>query len=550
MAQPATRQISRLSEIAQVAARHGFGYFFDTRRMPWRAPPPAEDGARSPRGVRVREMLDELGPTFVKFGQLLSTRPDVVPPDIIAELRGLQDDVRPFSFEEVHVVVQAELGLSLEQLFVDFEEQPVAAASIGQVHRAVLPNGKRVAVKVQRPGAPRQIEADLALLYQAARLVRERVRALDFIDPRALVDEFAHSIRQELDYMREARNAETFGRNFEGHPHVRIPQVYWTYTRERVLTLEYLEGTQAVDLDLESWPLEARRALVNRMAEAWMTMIFRHGFFHADPHPANILVLENEAIGLVDFGLSGRLTEDDMAKLTRLFVDAAQERVDDLPRRLADLGVRFPREREAEFRARLHEVYYRYYGARLDEIDPIQVIREAFDLIYSMNLRLPTRFLLLDKAIATLGSVGLEIYPEFNVFEVAKPYAQSLVLERYSPRRIAGRARRDMSQLSAIVMEAPYQIHDVLEELRDGQMEVGFVHKGLDEFMHRIDVVFNRLVMALVIVGGLIGSSLIGIFAEEGPKILGLHIVSVLGFVLSGALGVWLLLGVMRSGRL
>jgi ubiquinone biosynthesis protein len=551
MAQPAQRQISRLSEIAQVAARHGFGYFFDTRRMPWRAPPPVdEDGARSPRGVRVREMLDELGPTFVKFGQLLSTRPDVVPPDIIAELRGLQDDVRPVSFDAVRTVVEAELGLTVEQLFVEFEEQPVAAASIGQVHRAVLPNGTRVAVKVQRPGAPRQIEADIALLYQAARLVRERVRALDFIDARSLVDEFAHSIRQELDYMREARNAETFGRNFAGHPHVRIPHVYWTYTRERVLTLEYLEGTQVVDLDLESWALEGRRDLVNRMAEAWMAMIFRHGFFHADPHPANILVLADDAIGLVDFGISGRLTDDDMAKLTRLFVDAAQERVDELPKRLADLGVRFPREREAEFRARLHEVYYRYYGAHLDEIDPIQIIREAFDLIYSMNLRLPTRFLLLDKAIATLGSVGLEIYPEFNVFEVAKPYARSLVLERYSPRRIAGRARRDMSQLSAIVLEAPYQIHDVLEELRDGQMEVGFVHKGLDEFMHRIDVVFNRLVMALVIAAGLIGSSLIGIFAEEGPKILGLHLVSVLGFVLSGALGVWLLLGVIRSGRL
>jgi ubiquinone biosynthesis protein len=550
MAQPAQRQISRLSEIAQVAARHGFGYFFDTRRMPWRAPPAADDDARSPRGVRVREMLDELGPTFVKFGQLLSTRPDVVPPDIITELRGLQDDVRPVSFDAVRTVVEAELGLTVEQLFVEFDEQPVAAASIGQVHRAVLPNGTRVAVKVQRPGAPRQIEADIALLYQAARLVRERVRALDFIDPRSLVDEFAHSIRQELDYMREARNAETFGRNFAGHPHVRIPHVYWTYTRERVLTLEYLEGTQVVDLDLESWALEGRRDLVNRMAEAWMAMIFRHGFFHADPHPANILVLADDAIGLVDFGISGRLTDDDMTKLTRLFVDAAQERVDELPKRLADLGVRFPREREAEFRARLHEVYYRYYGARLDEIDPIQIIREAFDLIYSMNLRLPTRFLLLDKAIATLGSVGLEIYPDFNVFEVAKPYARSLVLERYSPRRIAGRARRDMSQLSAILMEAPYQVHDVLEELRDGQMEVGFVHKGLDEFMHRIDVVFNRLVMALVIVGGLIGSSLIGIFAEEGPKFLGLHIVSVLGFVLSGALGVWLLLGVMRSGRL
>jgi ubiquinone biosynthesis protein len=279
-------------------------------------------------------------------------------------------------------------------------------------------------------------------------------------------------------------------------------------------------------------------------------MIFRHGFFHGDPHPANILLVDDQSLGLVDFGLTGRLSDDDMAKLTRLFVDAAQERVDELPQRLADLGVRFPREREAEFRARMHEVYYRYYGARLSDVDPMQVIREAFDLIYSMNLRLPTRFLMLDKAIATLGAVGVELYPDFNVFEVAKPYAQSLMLERFSPGRIASRARRDALQLGHILMETPYQIHDVLQQARDGQIEVGFVHKGLDEFMHKLDVVFNRLVMALVVAAGLIGSSLIGIFAEEGPELLGLHVLSVLGFLVSGALGFWLLWSVVRSGRL
>ena len=216
-------------------------------------PPPGatrSTASRSQRGAHLREMLDELGPTFVKFGQLLSMRPDVVPPDIIAELRGLQDDVRPFPFEQVEEVVSEELGLPLEQLFLEFEATPVAAASIGQVHRAVLPNGKRVAVKVQRPGAPRQIEADLALLYQAARLVQERVRALDFIDARELVDEFARQIRQELDYRLEARNAQAFHRNFAGHPHVRVPKVYWSYTRARVLTLELLEGMQLADIDL------------------------------------------------------------------------------------------------------------------------------------------------------------------------------------------------------------------------------------------------------------------------------------------------------------
>jgi ubiquinone biosynthesis protein len=555
MVQPAQRNLGRLSEIAQVAVRHGFGYWFDTHRLtdlfPRRHPRLEADGQPSQRGQHLREMLDELGPTFVKFGQLLSTRPDVLPPDIIAELRGLQDDVRPVPLADVEKVVEEDLGLTVAQLFSDFEERPVAAASIGQVHRATLPNGRRVAVKVQRPGAPRQIEADLALLYQAARIAKERVRALDFIDARQLVDEFARQIRQELDYRLEARNADAFHRNFAGHPHVRVPRVYWSYTRSRVLTLEWLDGTQVADIDPDEWSLDDRRDLVNLMAETWMTMIFRHGFFHGDPHPANILVLGRpDQIGLIDFGAVGKLTDDDMSKLTRMFIDAAAENVDALPKRLSDLGVRYPKEREEEFLAELREIYYRYYGASLSEIDPLQVIREVFQLIYSMNLQLPTRFLLLDRAIATLGSVGVDLYPDFNVFEVARPYARRLLLDRLGPRRMAARARKESLRLGQIALELPYQLHDTLEQVRDGQIEVGFVHKGLDDLLNRLDVVFNRLVIAMIVAGGLIGSSLIGIFAKGGPHVLGVNVISMIGFAFSGLLGLWLLWGVVRSGRL
>jgi len=550
-----TRNIGRISEIAQVAVKHGFGYFLERHRLtdllPWRAKKPFPEGTPSQRGQHLREMLDELGPTFVKFGQLLSTRPDVVPPDIVTELRSLQDDVTPFPFEDVELVIREQLGQPIERLFREFSEVPIAAASIGQVHAAVLPNGHRVAVKVQRPNAPRQIEADLALMYQAARIAKERVRALDFIDTRGLVDEFARSIRQELDYRHEGRNAEAFRRNFAGHPHVRIPKVYWTYTRTQVLTLEFLEGRQFADIDPDEYTLEERRRLAYLMTEAWMTMIFRHGFFHADPHPANILVLEQrDSIGLVDFGLSGTLTDEDMSKLTRLFIDAANESVDVLPRRLGELGVRYDRAREDEFRAELRELFYRYYGASLSEIDPLQVIREAFQLIYSLNLRLPTRFVLLDKTIATLGAVGIELYPDFNVFEVAKPYARGLMLGRFTPQRVISRARKEGWQLAQIAYDIPYQVHDFLEEIRDGQIEVGFVHKGLDQFMHKVDVGVNRLVIALIVVGGLIGSSLIGAFTTTGPQFLGVNVLSFIGFVLSGVLGVWLLYAVVRRGRL
>ena len=553
---PAQRNLGRISEMAQAAVRHGFGYFFATHKLtdlvPGHEVAPL-NGRPSERGQHLRELLDDLGPTFVKFGQLLSMRPDILPPDIIAELRALQDDVRPFPYADVERVIEEELGLPLHRLFVEFDESTIAAASIGQVHRAVLPNGRVVAVKVQRPEARRQIEADLSLLYQAARIAKQRVRALDFIDVRGLVDEFARSIRQELDYRHEARNAEAFARHFAGDPHVHIPRVFWSYTRARVLTLEFLEGVQVADID--DGPLvlslEERRRLAYLMTETWMAMIFRHGFFHGDPHPANILVLGRpDQIGLVDFGLAGKLSDDDMSKLTRLFIDAASENVDVLPRRLAELGVRYPREREEEFVRELRELYYRYYGATLAEIDPLQVIREAFALIYALNLRLPSRFVLLDKAIATLGSVGVELYPDFNVFEVARPYARSLMLGRYTPQRILSRATRESRKLAQVVAETPHLMNDIFHDLRDGQIEVGFVHKGLDEFTQKLTVAFNRLVMALVVAGGLIGSSLIGIFAKTGPHLLGVHVISIIGFVLSGVLGVWLLWAVIRSGRL
>ena len=239
-----------------------------------------------------------------------------------------------------------------------------------------------------------------------------------------------------------------------------------------------------------------------------------------------------------------------MARLTRLFVDAATENVEALPRRLTDLGVRYPREREEELRSRLEELYYRYYGTRLSDIDPIEAIREGLTLIYAMNLRLPTRFVILDKAIATLGSVAAEVYPDFNVFEVARPYAKQLIAERYSPRQVALRARAEVQDISEIALEVPRQVHDILNELRDGELEVRISNPGIDDLAHHMDVSVNRIAVALVILGGLVGSSLIGVLAKNGPHLLGLHLLSVVGFVLSGAFGVWLLWGVFRSGRL
>jgi ubiquinone biosynthesis protein len=549
--QGSSRNLGRLSEIAQVAARHGFGYVVRRKRPGDLGPDANGDAATSSdRGRRLRMMLDELGPTFVKFGQLLSTRPDVVPPDIVTELRSLQDAASPIPFEQVRDAVEAELDLRMDRAFLEFDFAPLASASIGQVHRAVLPDGQEVAVKVQRPAAAEQIEADLGLLYQAARLLKERVRALEFMDPQELVDEFARSIRLELDYGHEARNAEAFHRNFARDDRVVVPRVIRQYSTSRILTLEYLRGTKVADLDLEAMRPDERRDVAYRLADAWMTMVFRHGFFHSDPHPANIFVLDSGVLGLVDFGQAGKLTDDDMAGLTMLFVDAATENIDAIPRRLRELGVRYDPAREHEFRSELQVLFDRYYGTRLSDIDPIQVIREGFQLIYSMNLKLPSRFVILDKAIATLASVGQEVYPEFNVFEVAKPYARGLLADRFHPRALSQRARAEALGLASVARDMPYQLSDILERLRDGTFQVHIENPGIDQIDDHIDQASNRMAVALIVAGGLLGSAIIGVFAEEGPHVLGLHLLSVLGFVISGTFGLWLVWGVMRHGRL
>ncbi len=544
------RNLERMREISQVAVKHGFGYFFETHRLfhlipRWRrrySGPPAQ------RGRHIREMLDELGPTFVKFGQLLSTRPDVVPPDIISELVKLQDHVTPFALETAERVVEEDLGLTVARAFEYFDPEPLAAASIGQVYAAVLPGGQEVVVKVQRPGAARQIHKDIELLMQFAELLEGRVDP--GFSPVALVQEFARSINRELDYVLEARNAERFGANFADSERVYIPKVYWRYCSTRVLTLERIKGPTLNSPEVAALPLDVKRGIAVSLVDCWFRQVFQDGFFHADPHPANLVYLGGDRLGLLDFGLAGFLRTDDLEEGVTLFLRVMDSDIRGVKRSLKRLGVQWSAASDALVSETIEEAFSRYFGRSLSNIDVAAVLHQVLDIVYSLRLRLPTRFLLLDKALLTMEGVVGQLYPDMDIFQLAGTYTEELKRRRLDPRRISERMQREAASYLDMVRQYPVQLHDVLEEMRDGEIEIGFRHKGLENMMHRLDIITNRLVVALVSIALGVTSTAVAIMIEGGPHLLGVSVWGIPGFAGSLFFGAWLIYAIIRSGRL
>jgi ubiquinone biosynthesis protein len=468
---------------------------------------------RPPKGTggpaHLRMVLEELGTTFIKLGQTLSTRSDLLPPEYQAELARLQDAASPVAPDLVQETLVAELGKPIETAFATFDLTPLASASIGQAHAATLLDGTEVVVKVRRPGVVEQVEEDLEILQNLVVGVSRRWELADQYDLPGLAHEFARTLRDELDYLREARNAERFAANFARDTSVHIPRVYWATTTSRVLTLERVRGIKINDLAALDAAHIDRQALAQRGAKLILQMVFEDGFFHADPHPGNFFVETGGRIGLIDFGMVGTVDAHTQEQLLDVLVAVAAQDAGRLGDVLQELGVARERIDRDALRRDLDRVLRQYYGRSLAEISISTILSEALSIVRRYHLQLPTNLALLVKTIVMEEGLGIQLDPTFNLASVLAPFARRLLVRQYSPLLWARRLSTASLDAARLGVDLPQQLRRILHELERGQLEVAARPVGLEPYLYRLERIANRIVFGILTAAFVVGLAML-----------------------------------------
>jgi len=552
------KDIVRLRHILGVFFKYGFYQFIEqvnlARLIPFRKRLlerfPYIDRAFP---ERLRHAFEELGPSFIKLAQILSSRPDLITKPYADEFKKLQDEVPPFRFEEVRRIIKEDLGAEIEELFREFEVRPMAAASIAQVHGAVLKSGEEVVVKIQRPGIKEIIETDIDIMRFIAELMARYLPEAEFFNPKGIVEEFSKTVKKELNFREEARNLNRFRRNFEGHKYIYIPKLYSEYLTERIIVMERIHGVR-IDNIFEIARLGFDRSHIAKIGlDAYLKMIFEDGFFHGDPHPGNIFVMPDGRIGLVDFGIVGYLTPELMESLAQAFVSLVKQDFDNLIEQYIDLG--FVSEEmdidtfRRDFKADLMDFLVPLYGATIAEINFAEYLDTLTHLAIKHKLRIPSDFLLVNKSLLILDSIGRELDPSFNFIAVAEPYASKLIRSRYSPKRLYERARRNFDEITAFAFGAPRQLRLLLRKTLKDELHLKLTHLGLEKFVRDIDRSANRLSFSIIVAAIIMGSSILTL-SNVGGKVFDMPLFGAIGFFIAFILGLWLLISIIRSGRL
>ncbi len=549
--------VKRYREIVDVMIRHGFGYvverfglrpFRSIREKLFGPRPLMEPLEALSEAERLRHALEELGTTFIKFGQILSTRHDLVPEEYIIELSKLQDRVPPFGFDEVKKVVEKEFGKKIEDIFISFDPGPIAAASIGQVHRARLLDGNEVAVKVMRPGVEKLVETDLVILMSLAKFAEKHIKESKFFNPVGFVEEFSRIIRQEIDYTHEAQNAERFYNNFAGSSTVKIPKTYWKYMTRHVLTQEYYEGIKISDIaQIEASGLDRRKITID-IANAYLKMVFEDGFYHADPHPGNILVTREGMIVFLDFGMAGYVDPELRESLINIMVAIQGNDVGFLIESLSEMGLIVDGGESPAFRIKLEELINQYYSMTTKFIDPVSFLRDLIDILIMSRGKVPANIMLLSKTLVIRDEIARKIDPDHNFAELVEPYVKKMIEERTSPSYILKETARTVWDFARLVKAFPRRVNNILTKAQKGTMKFELEHRGFEALVEELDITSNRLAFSMIISALIVGSSLI-ITTGMSPRLFGVPLLGIFGFFLAGVLGMGLIFSILRSGK-
>lgn len=551
----AMRDLPRLRELASILIRYGFG---DVVRRAGvggileRAGEllsSAQDGELKELElpVRIRMALEAMGPTFVKFGQILSTRVDLFSAEWIAEFEKLQAGVAAVPFEEVREQIAESLGRAPEDVFQELETHAYAAASIAQVHRAKLPDGTRVVLKVRRPNIRPKIEADLRILSMIAAIAERELPELSRFQPVQMVSEFGRSLEREMDLAFEARSQARFAKNFADDVTVQIPKIYWDFTSASMNVQDFVEGVPGTDLTLVERAGLDRKILAQRGAAAVLKMILIDGFFHADPHPGNVLYLPGNRLCLLDFGMVGRLSESRRDQIVNLLAALARRDEHGMMEVLLDWTVDAQVD-ESKLANDLGELAFNYEHLQLQDINIGTLIGDITNIMRDHSIVLPSDLTLLFKALITLEGLGRQLDPEFRLVEYLRPFVRQVIVSRYKPGTLALKWRHRLLDAMSTLGEIPGDVARLLRDARRGRLKIELDLKRLDHFGHQLDKSANRLTVGIVTAALIVGSSIV-MTVRGGPELFGLPLFGLLGFLIATANSFWLVWSISRSNK-
>ena len=551
------RHFNRYQDIIRAMIHHGFGSIAEELGLADMLPFggkwifEGKNVKEKPAGERIRLILEELGPTYIKLGQMMSTRPDIIPSTIILELEKLQDKVREISFDEVKAIIEDELELPLEELFREINPVPIAAASIGQVHKAILPSGEVVAVKVQRPNITKTIDTDLEILRNLARMVEKRYKWARDYGICDIMDEFALSLNQELDYGIEGRNAEKIAEQFKDDDTIRVPAVYWEYSTKKVLTMEYVEGIKINDVQSLDEIGFDRCLLSERFTGAMMKQILLEGLFHADPHPGNVFVQPGNRLVFLDFGNIGRLNAQMKYEFASMLVALRRGNTDFVVRSIIKIGITPDDINYGQLKADVQEFIDDYYGQNLNAISLSDLVNDFFTLIYLHHIRIPSDLTMLGKTFLAVEGVVETLYPEYNILDIIEPFGDHLVKERLKPKNIAEMVFNKVVDYSDFLSEMPRSLKDLTNKLKDGKFSVQIKVPQLDTFLAKMDKMANQLSYAIILLSTsiIMAGLVIGSSSRGGTNLLWQIPIIEIGFVIATVMVLYLLYSIFRSGR-